>query len=157
MHSSNIFCFLCFVFPATVENKQETVRPGLWRCSICTYDNEEGMSTCDICGVLRNPPVDVVSNGYNKAGLPFFNLYYTNLVCIMLECWILQLYEWTFCPVIHLDFLTHTRRRYLNCASWILWKESLFCFVKELWFSEIGNKLKAVNKLEFMKRIETLV
>lgn len=50
-----------------VENKQETVRPGLWRCSICTYDNEEGMSTCDICGVLRNPPVDVVSNGYNKA------------------------------------------------------------------------------------------
>lgn len=50
-----------------VENKQETVRPGRWRCSICTYDNEEGMSACDICGVLRNPPVDVVSNGYNKA------------------------------------------------------------------------------------------
>nr|XP_028962842.1 HBS1-like protein isoform X3 [Malus domestica] len=65
-----------------VESKRETERPKVWRCSICTYDNEESMSACDICGVLRNPlsksnsdnktasfkfdvpsPDDVVSNG----------------------------------------------------------------------------------------------
>ncbi|KAM1013531.1 hypothetical protein FF1_043461 [Malus domestica] len=38
-----------------VESKRETERPKVWRCSICTYDNEESMSACDICGVLRNP------------------------------------------------------------------------------------------------------
>ncbi|KAA8520743.1 hypothetical protein F0562_014985 [Nyssa sinensis] len=42
--------------------KQETDRPGVWRCSICTYDNEETMSACDICGVLRNPLVNICSN-----------------------------------------------------------------------------------------------
>ncbi|XP_050159181.1 uncharacterized protein LOC126632753 isoform X3 [Malus sylvestris] len=65
-----------------VESKRETERLKVWRCSICTYDNEESMSACDICGVLRNPlsksnsdnktasfqfdvpsPDDVVSNG----------------------------------------------------------------------------------------------
>ncbi|GMG99284.1 hypothetical protein Nepgr_001124 [Nepenthes gracilis] len=34
----------------------EKVKPGLWRCSICTYDNDESMSCCDICGVFRVPP-----------------------------------------------------------------------------------------------------
>uniref|UniRef100_A0A5B7BMG6 Putative HBS1-like protein isoform X4 n=1 Tax=Davidia involucrata TaxID=16924 RepID=A0A5B7BMG6_DAVIN len=43
--------------------KQETSRPGVWRCSICTFDNEERMSACDICGVLRNPLVNICSNG----------------------------------------------------------------------------------------------
>ncbi|KAJ8763732.1 hypothetical protein K2173_003514 [Erythroxylum novogranatense] len=35
--------------------KQETSRPTVWRCSICTYDNDESMPMCDICGVIRNP------------------------------------------------------------------------------------------------------
>ncbi|KMT17723.1 hypothetical protein BVRB_2g034750 isoform B [Beta vulgaris subsp. vulgaris] len=30
--------------------------PGIWRCSICTYDNDETMTYCEICGVLRYPP-----------------------------------------------------------------------------------------------------
>ncbi|TQD83791.1 hypothetical protein C1H46_030672 [Malus baccata] len=38
-----------------VESKRETERPKVWSCSICTYDNEENTSACDICGVLRNP------------------------------------------------------------------------------------------------------
>uniref|UniRef100_A0A2P2LQN7 HBS1-like protein isoform X4 n=1 Tax=Rhizophora mucronata TaxID=61149 RepID=A0A2P2LQN7_RHIMU len=37
------------------EPKQETNRTGLWRCPICTYDNDEGLSVCDICGIIRNP------------------------------------------------------------------------------------------------------
>ncbi|XP_062078801.1 uncharacterized protein LOC133783260 isoform X3 [Humulus lupulus] len=38
-----------------VQSTPESKRPGIWSCSICTYDNEESMSACDICGVLRNP------------------------------------------------------------------------------------------------------
>ncbi|XWS26092.1 hypothetical protein CRYUN_Cryun26dG0001200 [Craigia yunnanensis] len=37
---------------------QETIKHGVWRCSICTYDNDETMSACDICGVLRGPLVN---------------------------------------------------------------------------------------------------
>ncbi|GAV77893.1 LOW QUALITY PROTEIN: GTP_EFTU domain-containing protein/ABC1 domain-containing protein/GTP_EFTU_D3 domain-containing protein/GTP_EFTU_D2 domain-containing protein [Cephalotus follicularis] len=39
------------------DSKEETNSKGIWRCSICTYDNDEFMSACDICGVLRNPLV----------------------------------------------------------------------------------------------------
>ncbi|KAL3834766.1 hypothetical protein ACJIZ3_009502 [Penstemon smallii] len=42
--------------------KRETVRTGVWRCPICTYDNEDTMSACEICGVLRNPLVKISSN-----------------------------------------------------------------------------------------------
>ncbi|KAK8976298.1 hypothetical protein V6N11_007785 [Hibiscus sabdariffa] len=35
--------------------KQQTIKHSVWRCSICTYDNDETMSSCDICGVLRGP------------------------------------------------------------------------------------------------------
>ncbi|KAF2283542.1 hypothetical protein GH714_011923 [Hevea brasiliensis] len=37
------------------EPKQELTRRGQWSCAICTYDNDENMSACDICGVIRNP------------------------------------------------------------------------------------------------------
>lgn len=49
-----------------LESKWETERPEVWRCSICTYDNEGSMSACDICGVLRNPVVK--SNSDKKTG-----------------------------------------------------------------------------------------
>lgn len=66
------------------ESKQETAKPRVWSCAICTYDNEEGMSVCDICGVLRTPlvnnnnktapfkfdvpsPDDLVSNGLHSS------------------------------------------------------------------------------------------
>ncbi|KAF8036676.1 hypothetical protein BT93_C2408 [Corymbia citriodora subsp. variegata] len=43
---------------------QETDSSSIWRCSICTYDNDQSMTTCDICGVLRNPlPLSGISNG----------------------------------------------------------------------------------------------
>ncbi|XP_050939593.1 uncharacterized protein LOC103503765 isoform X2 [Cucumis melo] len=35
--------------------KEEPKGHKLWRCSICTYDNEDSFSACDICGVLRIP------------------------------------------------------------------------------------------------------
>lgn len=47
------------------ESKQETSKPRVWSCAICTYDNEEGMSVCDICGVLRTPLV----NNNRKTGI----------------------------------------------------------------------------------------
>ncbi|KAK3009534.1 hypothetical protein RJ639_014634 [Escallonia herrerae] len=51
------------------EIKQETVRPGVWRCPICTFDNEESTSSCDICGVLQNPLVKTCSsNNANRVG-----------------------------------------------------------------------------------------
>ncbi|ESR63383.1 hypothetical protein CICLE_v10007529mg [Citrus x clementina] len=47
------------------ESKQETSKPRVWSCAICTYDNEDGMSVCDICGVLRTP---LVNNNRKTAG-----------------------------------------------------------------------------------------
>ncbi|KAK8292484.1 hypothetical protein V6Z12_D06G125500 [Gossypium hirsutum] len=35
--------------------QKETIKHSVWRCSICTYDNDETMSSCDICGVLHGP------------------------------------------------------------------------------------------------------
>ncbi|GAB4854553.1 hypothetical protein Ancab_023134 [Ancistrocladus abbreviatus] len=49
---------------------QEKFKPGVWRCAICTYDNDESMSYCDICGVLRVPPSNTSSNAAKKAA-PF--------------------------------------------------------------------------------------
>ncbi|ESQ41013.1 hypothetical protein EUTSA_v10012906mg [Eutrema salsugineum] len=69
------------------EPKEEVAQQGLWRCAICTYDNDESMFVCDICGVLRHPsagnqtinnntapfkfdspsPDDVVSNGLTSS------------------------------------------------------------------------------------------
>lgn len=42
----------------TPETKEERKEHKLWRCPICTYDNEDSFSVCDICGVLRNPLVN---------------------------------------------------------------------------------------------------
>ncbi|KAL1168206.1 hypothetical protein V6Z11_A05G069000 [Gossypium hirsutum] len=36
---------------------QDTIKRGVWRCSVCTYDNDDTMSSCDICGILRSPSV----------------------------------------------------------------------------------------------------
>ncbi|KAF3542092.1 hypothetical protein F2Q69_00018669, partial [Brassica cretica] len=43
--------------PEADEPKEEEViaQRGLWRCAICTYDNDESMHVCDICGVIRHP------------------------------------------------------------------------------------------------------
>ncbi|EOY29196.1 Translation elongation factor EF1A/initiation factor IF2gamma family protein isoform 2 [Theobroma cacao] len=71
-------------------SEEETINHGVWRCSICTYDNDATLSACDICGVLRSPlvnnstydgkktapfkfdvpsPDDVVSNGLRSSKL----------------------------------------------------------------------------------------
>lgn len=49
--------------------KPEASKSGIWRCPICTYDNENTMSACDICGVLRNPLIKVDSKSDNAAGI----------------------------------------------------------------------------------------
>ncbi|KAG4999981.1 hypothetical protein JHK87_021053 [Glycine soja] len=48
------------------DTKQETIKPGLWQCSICTYDNDESMTFCDICGVVRRPLVNTGTSNSNK-------------------------------------------------------------------------------------------
>ncbi|KAK9699684.1 hypothetical protein RND81_08G188800 [Saponaria officinalis] len=49
---------------------RETVKSGGWPCSICTYDNHESMTYCEICGVIRFPPSSNSSNIDKKAGAP---------------------------------------------------------------------------------------
>ncbi|KMT17722.1 hypothetical protein BVRB_2g034750 isoform A [Beta vulgaris subsp. vulgaris] len=44
--------------------------PGIWRCSICTYDNDETMTYCEICGVLRYPPTKS-GNSIDKTSVQF--------------------------------------------------------------------------------------
>lgn len=55
---------------AEVNEESVRVKPGLWSCSICTYDNDENMSYCDICGVLRFPP-SKSGNDIDKKIAPF--------------------------------------------------------------------------------------
>lgn len=55
---------------AVVHEETTKVNPGVWRCSICTYDNDESMSYCEICGVLRYPPSNTGSNVNKKTGAP---------------------------------------------------------------------------------------
>lgn len=55
---------------ASRKTKQDTVSHNVWRCPICTFDNEESMCACEICGVLRNPLVKSSSSGQtNSANL----------------------------------------------------------------------------------------
>ncbi|KAK7369182.1 hypothetical protein VNO80_11217 [Phaseolus coccineus] len=48
------------------DTKQETIRPGLWQCPICTYDNEDSMTFCDICGVVRRPLPNIGASDSSK-------------------------------------------------------------------------------------------
>ncbi|CAH1429919.1 unnamed protein product [Lactuca virosa] len=50
--------------------KEEIVQKNVWSCPICTYDNEEYMSSCDICGVLRNPLIKSSNNGQSSTVVP---------------------------------------------------------------------------------------
>ncbi|CAI9300068.1 unnamed protein product [Lactuca saligna] len=50
--------------------KEEIVYQNVWRCPICTYDNDEYMSSCDICGVLRNPLIKSSNNGQSSTVVP---------------------------------------------------------------------------------------
>ncbi|CAN0860084.1 HBS1-like protein [Linum grandiflorum] len=52
------------------EPQEKTNKPVLWSCSICTYDNEESMSVCDICGVIRKPVAGDFKSS-NKKTAPF--------------------------------------------------------------------------------------
>ncbi|XP_072963736.1 uncharacterized protein [Typha angustifolia] len=33
---------------------EKVIKPALWKCSICTFDNDESLVCCDICGVFRD-------------------------------------------------------------------------------------------------------
>ena len=56
------------------DTKQETIKPGLWQCSICTYDNDESMTFCDICGVVRRSLVNTGTSNSNKTDPFKFNV-----------------------------------------------------------------------------------
>ncbi|XP_073149660.1 uncharacterized protein [Henckelia pumila] len=40
--------------PSRTRSKEEILKTGVWRCTVCTYDNEDSLSSCDICEVSRN-------------------------------------------------------------------------------------------------------
>ncbi|XP_039044310.1 HBS1-like protein isoform X1 [Hibiscus syriacus] len=48
--------------------EQETIKRSVWRCAVCTYDNDETMSSCDICGVLRGPLLKNLTYDEKRAG-----------------------------------------------------------------------------------------
>ena len=50
------------------DRQQETT--GLCRCFICTFDNDESLNACDICGVVRHPLVKPGPSNNNKTGIP---------------------------------------------------------------------------------------
>ncbi|XP_058097737.1 uncharacterized protein LOC131242843 isoform X2 [Magnolia sinica] len=50
----------------TSQGDKAVAKSGLWRCSICTYDNDESLSSCDICGVFRDSSVNISNNGAEK-------------------------------------------------------------------------------------------
>ncbi|CAF2135598.1 unnamed protein product [Brassica napus] len=52
---SNFATPLVFVKADEPEEEVVIAKRGLWRCAICTYDNDESMHVCDICGVIRHP------------------------------------------------------------------------------------------------------
>lgn len=58
------FCLLGKI-PVT---KEEPKGHKLWRCSICTYDNEDSFSACDICGVLRIPLDNNINTKDDRTG-----------------------------------------------------------------------------------------
>ncbi|KAK1264329.1 Elongation factor 1-alpha 1 [Acorus gramineus] len=47
---------------STVVNQSRT-KPGIWRCSICTLDNGDSFTSCEICGTVRASLIDSHSNG----------------------------------------------------------------------------------------------
>ncbi|WOG82998.1 hypothetical protein DCAR_0102171 [Daucus carota subsp. sativus] len=49
--------------------KHVSIDSAIWRCPICTYDNEDNMPCCDICGVFRNPLVKSGSNSNINSGM----------------------------------------------------------------------------------------
>lgn len=69
----NMLILLLFPFVTTEKKSQadhDVVKPRLWVCPICTYDNDESLAFCEFCGVIRNlPSVNVSSNGDAKAGI----------------------------------------------------------------------------------------
>lgn len=61
----------CFFVVTGVESgtKHISIDSAVWRCPICTYDNEEDMPCCDICGVFRNPLVKSGNNSNVTQGM----------------------------------------------------------------------------------------
>ncbi|PIN10719.1 elongation factor 1 alpha [Handroanthus impetiginosus] len=55
------------------KDKQKIGIIGVWRCPICTFDNEDSMSACDICGVLRDPLVKINTDSHTAAAPFKFN------------------------------------------------------------------------------------
>lgn len=56
--------------PEGLDMNNKAIQSSIWRCSICTYDNDESMSACDICGVIRSPVVHNTSSS-NQRTAPF--------------------------------------------------------------------------------------
>ncbi|KAJ3682241.1 hypothetical protein LUZ60_014814 [Juncus effusus] len=55
-----------------IQSVKETVKKPVWTCSICTFDNDESLIVCEICGVFRESFVkagkDAKLNGNGVSG-----------------------------------------------------------------------------------------
>ncbi|KAK9105796.1 hypothetical protein Scep_022640 [Stephania cephalantha] len=53
---------------AISKTKHAVTKAGLWRCPMCTFDNESCEVACEICGVFRYPAVDICSKDDEDTG-----------------------------------------------------------------------------------------
>lgn len=60
--------FLLTVVVPEKNKVEEQSKAAVWGCPICTYDNDECMSACEICGVLRNPLVKRTNTSNTDSG-----------------------------------------------------------------------------------------
>ncbi|XP_011044994.1 PREDICTED: elongation factor 1-alpha isoform X3 [Populus euphratica] len=71
------------------EPKHETAKYNdkvrLWRCAICNYDNDESMTACDICEVIRNPVPGSIKRAGGGGGAKLFNSRYPNVTAAVTE------------------------------------------------------------------------
>lgn len=100
--------------------------PGIWRCSICTYDNDETMTYCEICGVLRYPPTKSGNSIDKTSGNAVFKLHF---VPTHLHFYFILLVLQARMPLQSSDFIF--ARRMINC---VLAEESRTSVSNLQWF-----------------------
>lgn len=78
-----IYWFLIGVAAKTMPTKEDS-KTAVWQCPICTYDNEDSISACDICGVLRYPLVKTNIKADNDAGITACDKHYCIFIFIII-------------------------------------------------------------------------
>ena len=66
--------------PSQAAKSQQKKKANVWKCSICTYDNEDELSYCDICGVIRNANFGINDKGKGDDHLFSLRISFTKII-----------------------------------------------------------------------------